>query len=353
MAAVGLIVAGCSGEPTEAASGNGTDPEKSPLTEYLGYSPFTTSSRMSFSGGGADPVEPTEEERENFRRVQELTAECMRDEGFEYVPQTMDNVKAGYFDEAFSLELEQFVKRYGYGFSLTAFGGDEDEYQDPNEEIRQSLSGSAREAYERALWGAVDGFEISIDAEADPEDVVIDPEDMGCTGIASAQVYGESGVPTLEVNPGEPGGDELFRDVEALGDRFRRDPRIVAATEEWAECMAGNGYPDFKEPQQAENAVFDRILALQGLGGEGDESANSAGGFAVMAGPDADVDPDDVEELQQYEIDVATADYDCQRGHYQETHDEVAREMEQQFVDDHREELERFRDQMAEMAGHG
>jgi hypothetical protein len=174
---------------------------------------------------------------------------------------------------------------------------------------------------------------------------------LGLLGLDRAEVYGV--LPILEVIPGDRGDAELFRDIEALEDRFRRDPRIVAATEDWAECMAGNGYPDFKEPQEAENAVFDRMSALQGWGGEGDESADSAGGLVAMGGPDADVDPDDLKELQEYEIGVATADYDCQREHYQDTHDEVAREIEQQFVDDHREELERYRNQMAEMDGHG
>lgn len=351
MAAAGLIVAGCSGEPTETAPGGGNDREQSPLIEYLGYSPLSTGlAQMVFAGGGGDKWEPSEEERANFRRVEELTAECMRDEGFEYVPQTLDDLEAGFVDEAFSLEPEEFVKRYGYGISTVTFGGEGDEYQDPNEEIRKSLSGSAREAYERALWGDVEGFEVSIDAEAEPEDVVIDPEDMGCSGKAAAEVHGETGLTVFESNPGE---DQLFRDIETLEDRFRRDPRIVAATADWAECMADNGFPDFKEPQEAENAVFDRMAALQGWDSESDEAGESTGGSVVVGGSDQDVDPEQLKKLQEYEVGVATADYACQLKHYQETHDEVAHEMEQQFVDDHREELERFRNENAAPGEHG
>ena len=50
-----------------------------------------------------------------------------------------------------------------------------------------------------------------------------------------------------------------------------------------------------------------------------------------------------VAELREEEIALAVTDLGC-RGDYQTVHDEVRVELEKQFVQDHLEELERYRD---------
>lgn len=370
----GLALADCSGDGGDQQDGT-TDggtadqasddgEELSPLEEYMGEnSGFASGGRMTvaFSAGDLD-----EEERRRMRQVEELVATCMQEAGFEYMPvdpfggETKDDP----FADAFALPPDEFAREYGYGMTtLIDPDAADEEATDPNQEIREGLSEAALEAYDRALWGdmaqmSADGGAVAVKpvpGETGPPEI----EDQGCHGEVRTEVYGEDGGMMGGPDLGE--FDGLFEDLEALRQRIESDPRVTEATGEWAACMAEAGYGDVEAVNDPEDSVMERMSELYGWDDEApsdDEGGNAdAGGPSVtVGGPGAgaaDVDEEALAELQEYEIAVATADYECEQEHFTDSRQEVAWGFEEDFVDEHRTELERYRDAMAEgPAGH-
>ncbi|MBB5786832.1 hypothetical protein [Jiangella mangrovi] len=341
--------------------GEGGDEELSPLEEYMGAnSGFARAggARMTMALSAGDL---SDEEQQKMRQVEELVAQCMQDAGFEYVP--VDPFAGAPeddpFAEAYSLPPDEFAREYGYGMStLMRREAPEDEQNlDPNQEIREGLSEAALEEYNRTLWGDMadvspDGGAVSI-KPAQPGEAP-SMEEQGCHGQARAEVYGDGG--GMMVGPDMSEFESLFEDLEALRERIESDPRVVAATEEWAVCMAEAGSGDFEGLNEPEDAVMERMGELYGWeteqggpeGGPGVSVTTEGGGWV-----ESDVSPEDLEELQQWEVAVATADYDCEQEHFEDAQSEVALGFEEEFVDQHRAELERYRDTMAEgPAGH-
>ena len=112
--------------------------------------------------------------------------------------------------------------------------------------------------------------------------------------------------------------------------------------------MAEAGYSEFETTQDPEDTVMTQMSELYGWDRQDDE-----GGVSVsVGGPggpgDVDIDEAALAELQEYEIAVATADYDCEQAHLADVQHDVAWTFEEEFVEENRAELERFRDAMAE-----
>lgn len=347
-ASVLVFGAGCGGDDSDDSS------ESSPLDEYFG------DDAISFEGGGmsissgsgeGDAREPTEEELQQQRDFQDAVAECMGDQGFEYVPNviTPGEYDAGPWEEAYSLPDDEFREQHGYGVSTLYFDrAEEDLPEDPNQEIRDGLSPQAQQEYDEALHGTriaeqMQGTAMPSESPAPPTD-----EELGCYGVASEEVYDES--MTQHEDPFAE-FDSLMNDIFQIGERMRNDPRIEAATEDWRNCMADAGYPDFERPGDPEQQVFRRWDELMGwseaMPPEDDEGEADATSTAGPIEPN-EIDPDEREEFQQYELDLAQADYSCLEDHYNEVAEEVQFEIEEEFVEEHRSELEQYRDAMAE-----
>jgi hypothetical protein len=205
------------------------------------------------------------------------------------------------------------------------------------------------DAFRWAEAAAGEGFDVVVAVGGDGtimedsagQEIDLDSADSGCMGEAGDEVYGEGTFDAEEFDFGQ--FDGLWSDIGALHDRIRRDPRIEEALGDWRNCMAGAGYPDFETPEAAQSSVFDRVMEATSAG---DDKA------AIVIGDSADnIDPATLREIQEYEIDVATADFTCNQEHLDETYREVAHQMEQEFVDANRAELERYRDWLAESGG--
>lgn len=356
VASVAILVAtGCSDD------GGSTSGDESPLEAYLGEDAVSfagSEMSVSFGGRGGEPYEPTEEELQQQREVEEHVASCMAEQGFEYVPNVVspDDFTSP-FEEAYSLPPDEFAEQYGYGIS-TLRPEDIDMPEDPNEEIRDSLSPEAREAYEEALFGDMRG---AVTAEATPpaRGTPTPPpvEERGCYAQASAEVFD---IDEEEMFAGPSSEfDGLMEDLFRMSRRLDDDPRVVEATEQWRGCMADAGYPDFERVGDPEQSVFQRMNELQGFGPPteapvpGEQSGEGAAGEGGESGGSRvfepqEIDPEDLEELQEYELALARADFGCREEHYNDIAEEVQYELEEEFVEDHRAELERFRDQMAE-----
>ncbi|SEF15866.1 hypothetical protein [Jiangella alba] len=359
----GLVLTGCGdddGSGGQNDGGNGTSgqsgdgEELSPLEQYLGED-----SGLGGSGGmtvAFSMADLGEDERQQMRQVEELVASCMQEAGFEYIPADPGGGEGGDdpFADAYSLPPDEFAREYGYGMTTLMDPGKETETEDtdPNKPIRDGLSEAALEQYNRALFGDTvemsGGGAVAI-APGDGEQSA--PQDQGCYGEASAEVYGDEGL-MGDFDMSEFEG--LFEDLDALRQRVESDPRMVEATEAWAACMAEAGYSEFDTTGQPEETVMNRMSELYGWDsespteppsgeddGEGDPSVTIGGGGE-------DIDEAALAELQEYEIAVATADYDCEQQEYAEVQKDVAWGFEEEFVDQHEAELERYRDAMAE-----
>lgn len=303
---MGMLLGGCATEEKQPGASTG----ESPLAPYLGGS----SPLLEGAGNGGAPDAGSTKEadaaRSERRQIDELVAQCMRKEGFEYVP-PRDKAKSVQVDEAFSLEPKEFAERYGYG--ITTISQKEGvKGEDPNEKIKQELSAEARKAYERALYGeSAEGTAPS-----------------GCFAEAHGEVKGKGSDSSAAAS--EESFDSLFRDLEALRKRFNRDDRIVDATSEWSDCMADAGHGGLEKLDDGRKSVTDKI------------SPSSGGGDGKVT-----------DEIRSFERAIAVADYDCQEQHMAEIGSEVAHELESQFVAEHKAELERFRESSGEPGSRG
>ncbi|GAB7191452.1 hypothetical protein NUM3379_21590 [Kineococcus sp. NUM-3379] len=265
---------------------------------------------QAFYGSGLSEEEQREKLDEESRRAEERIAGCMREQGFEYTPDitTTSASSTGVWD----FSSRQFVSQYGY--AVVRKPGQEDAGQrseDPDAEYLESLSESERDAYQAALYGSpLSGEELAAAAEGDVDH---GPAASGCSGEAYGEVTGE--------NPMTSGTHAELS--EAISDFYAEQPswpELAEANSAWSDCMADAGHPGFTAQQDAQTS----ILAEEG---------------ALSAAPD--VDQEALDDLGEEEVELALADLGCrEETRYEEKFDRVAFEKEQQFVDDHRTELQ-------------
>jgi hypothetical protein len=319
-ATAALALSACGG----TAAGDVADDEPTdPIAAFFGFDEFDEEGEQRFI--------------EQQRRVEELVRECMAREGFDYVPMDPAQMVGSFPGEG--LTGREFAEQYGYGMSTTYEESMDasDEFVDPNADQLEGMSEQERTAWEEALWG--DMTEMPPPAEGDDGEVVVDGFGGGCQGEASEGVFGD------------PQSDEftqLFDDYqEALeGDRRYRD-----AVDTWRDCMTGEGY-DFTEPEDAFEAVDQR---MQEIYEATDPTAGMSEDEIAALTPEQmedlwssvpEPDPELLAEVQEFEIAVAVADYDCQEGVRRAT-----AEIGQEYLDAHRDEFERARDAMEELEG--
>ena len=303
--------------------------------------------------GDTDPAEQRRQELE----VQELTSECMRELGWEYEP--VDYSAMNYSDpmaedwELQATDPEAFGERYGYGimrqyelYDAVWLSGDgaantvpfeEDTFVDPNQEYVESLSPSEMEQYYEDLYGpqTFEEGDGGMTATSMPA-----PEDMGCQGRASEEVWSQGSGMDSDVQ------DRIGEFYEAIQD----DPRLQSASDEWAECMGDtiDGYvgwdggpvasPDDMwsvfdakkyEAQGLERVEFEDESELDGLEYASASFDEDGGGVAWVGSPEA-IPESEVEALTEEEIEAWRLDQECQADADLK---DVQRELEQDLVD--------------------
>lgn len=100
--------------------------------------------------------------------------------------------------------------------------------------------------------------------------------------------------------------------------------------------MAEAGYPGMDDIGGGRTLLANRIDEIRGI--EGSE----------MLLPWSETDPGELRALQQFEIEVATADRACMTEHFDEIFRDVRFELEAEFVEQHRDELEQHRERLPE-----
>lgn len=306
--AVVLMTSACSDDagPGTTASASELDAEDSPLLVYLGdIVKFDEASMIA---------EQT--------AIEEIVAQCMSDEGFEYTVPDVASQFSGMSDVTDDWNSKEWVSKNGYGMS-----GVEEESEatsepelDPNSEYVDSLSESSRVAYEEALWGV---YDMPEDLTEEEQMEWTQPlEDQGCYGAAQH----ESGSQDLYEDPAFLLIDD---EVTALYEDILKDPKITALDTAWADCMADAGYPGFSTQTDARESIY---TAQDEMWADLEETGD---------GSDAELDPGAEKELRELEIATALADLECKEEvDYDPTALEVQFAAEEQFIKDHKSELD-------------
>ena len=248
-------------------------------------------------------------------------SECMIAQGFEY--RAVDYSQIDALDTALDEDSEEFAETYGFGISanptdrfIQAF----EDFNDPNEEYVTSLGAGELEAYQQALRGELpDG--------ASDDDFTFEP--AGCAGEAYAEAFKFGSV-----------FEQFAGEIEAAEEAFDADPRIVAATAGWTQCMADGGYSyaDVEGARSDFQRRYDALVNVPGAYQEVDvpDGEDSELGDGPIFGPRTLV-PDvqeQVDALADEERAVALAAWTCNEP-LREIEDDVQIEYEQQFVDEH------------------
>lgn len=297
---------------------------------------------------GFDPNDP-DASQEQFRRwqmsQQELIAVCMANQGFEYVPAVApDNV------DVLALDEEQYAREQGFGISTRYNTVEEDateQWVDPNRAIVAAMSDSEEAAYYTALYGEETGLE----AGAEESDATF--WGGGCQGEAAQEVFGQA--------------DEIFRELDPLlsdlQERVEADPRLADADRRWTACMSDRGYEYDDANDVFATAVPDLRERYQEIVGQSDPFADwteeQVEEFYANNTPQEiqdyfdqfaeqsrqEVDEEAVAALQEEEIALAVANYEC--GEERRTiEQEVTSELEKDFIRENRDALLRARDSL-------
>jgi hypothetical protein len=235
-------------------------------------------------------------------RVENRIGECMRAQGFQYQPVDPFAAQQAITGKA-RISDEEFTKQFGYGIS-TLFGKG-NQQSDPNERIRNSLSGADRAAYDRALGG--DNPSVTFQEAVDSGDF---SELGGCTKEASDASFGGAAVL-----------NQLVERLDGLDERIVQDQRMVKANEKWSACMQEKGYR-YEEPDAIDEDLTERFKAIVGAG--------VRPGTSTIP-PGTSFDRAALTSLQEEEVRIANADLECEKQEIQPVEQEVRPQYEEQF----------------------
>jgi hypothetical protein len=252
---------------------------------------------------------------ERQSRVEGRIRDCMKMQGFDYVPVDPLAQRAALTGKA-RMTDEEFLDQFGYGIS-TLFGRGSPA-SDPNERIRASLGPADRAAYDRALFGESPGLTF---ADAIDDDAAADLG--GCTKKATGAVFG--GTAVLAAIQGK---------FDELEERLLQDQRMVRAVEAWSACMENKGY-SYQEPEQIDADLIERFKDVVGAG--------TAPGAAAPADPSATWDKAALAALQRDEVKIARADLACEQKEITPVELEVRPQYEEAFRNRNRRLIEQVR----------
>jgi hypothetical protein len=292
------------------------DPDKSPMTEYY-----------DAMYGGYDEKEAAAQQKE----VEELVAVCMADEGFDYKPVDQSQYSSFSTDDE-DRDTEEWVAEHGYGMNPTPeeqekMNQQSSEFVDPNQEYVTALSPTEQEAYYAVLYGPGPTDEEMAAMEEGGDGYEYNWETAGCQGEAQHEVTGDDLTQSDKYKP-------LMDEINSIWEKQQKDPEIVKVQKAWAGCMADAGYPDFTVKEDAMNQVNEASNAYwqEGVTEEPDEATKA--------------------QWRANEIDVALADFKCSKKvDYQKTYLTAQYRLENQFIDDHKTELDAMIADIAQAKG--
>lgn len=312
LAALALLLSGCSGSEKEPGDAAGGAERESPLAKYFN----------AVYGGELSPEEQERQFAEQQRETEELVAQCMQEQGFEYTPDTSSTSFSSGDGDEWQPDEREWVAQYGYGVVTTPFSEEpppEEEYVDPNGDYVASLSESEQTAFYEALHGPMP------DEDELPEDgsFEYDWTTAGCHGAAQHEVAGEDPSQSEEFKPLFEALDRLYSDMASW-------PGMAELDAQWADCMDAAGQGGHANPMQAQDSVYQEMNEIY-------ESV----GMSEDGMPTGEPDQAAIDALGERERELALADLDCrEETDYRDRSAEITAEVEQQFIDDHEAELD-------------
>jgi hypothetical protein len=212
--AAGGVLAGCAGEPAGQAEAGAPQP----------------------------PSEQAQQARtkaeQDSARVQNLIADCMKAQGFTYVPHVLkysdsahDGNVGGHDPSQVPYEtVKTYRQKYGFGIygrdvyprDPNVVGRAVDPDSNPNNAIREGLDPARRQAYDKALAGN------SGELKAGQKPVTAEP---GCAGKAAEQVY-----------PAAPPDQAEQAEYQQLVRAFQTDPQLLQAGQAYGSCLRQAGF---------------------------------------------------------------------------------------------------------------
>jgi hypothetical protein len=261
---------------------------------------------LSACGGGSSSSElpPVEEQLgleqdgilQREGKAENLIRDCMKAQGFDYVPMDPVAEQARLTGQS-GMSEEDFNKQYGYGIT-TLYDKRVALPPGPNEAIRDALSDTDKQAYDRALYGD------------DPNATFFDAVDSGdfshlggCTKQATEQVFG--GLQVFQT---------LQDKLDQLDEQILADPRMVAAVSKWSACMHQAGY-DLAAQDDVDAVLRAKLQAIVG----------------PPDNPNPDYDHAALAALQRDEVSMVTADLSCEKKDITKVEEKVRAEYEATF----------------------
>lgn len=232
---------------------------------------------------------------QKVEEVEGLIGECMRAAGFEYVPVDFGTVRKAMLADktAPGLSDEEFVAQYGYGYS-TQF--DKPSIQigrgEENLRIYEGLPAGDKVAYDLTLFGENTSAAFAVALEDENFS-----ETGGCTRSAVEEAFDADALAGSYVNPGDL--------------QIEQDPRVIAATEEWSDCVGLNGY-DYSHPDDIRDDIVERFNAITQ-----DQDPRTLTGSALDA----------LTQLQGEERAIAQVDVTCEEEYLEPVIEEVETEI--------------------------
>ncbi|MHA3684372.1 hypothetical protein ACXR2T_02850 [Leucobacter sp. HY1910] len=317
LAATALLLTACSGD-TPAP----TSYDESPLATY--------------TNGLWDGEELTQEQIvKQQTEHEELIAQCMTNEGFEYTPVINTGVETNAESEVEAPDwgTDEFVKQYGYGIADNPFvqvmaeRPEPEEFVDPNTAYVDSLSDTERAAYWEALTGPeLTDEELAALEEGDGNaEAGYDWKTSGCDGFARHET-GQDYDPYVAASE-DPQYADLFTQMQTIWAGVYDDEKphedVAELNRTWAECMTEAGQEDYASPN----------VALQALEAEYRSIERPATADGRYQGPLKA----DKEKFQEREFEVSLADAECKKAvKYNDSLTQILFALEQEFVDEHK-----------------
>lgn len=325
--------------------------------------PVTDSQLREYLGvieAAAQDAGPESIVRRSVQR-EEAIADCMAQLGFDYVPTPTTAESQGIADADFywGMDTLEWVQENGYGISTNpvctdlltdpgsgarnpeAEAGTDSETDfgtiadaDPNAEIFEGLSASEQEVYQRALHG--DGY-ASADEEPD-EFEYIEADGHGCMTEAEA---------SLPMDPADllmnEEVAEIYAAITAMTEQVEEDPEVRAVIREWSACMTQRGHVDFGRPSEIVTYLEERLAVLVGARIDTEDGSEPDGDESEQPRARRG-DSGSLSELTREEVALAVADLQCADSTGLDEARSMAQvRLENQYVQQHRDDLERIR----------
>ena len=323
IAAAALALTGCGGG---GGGGDGKlDYEDSPLSKYLA---------VLYSGGLSPDATPEEQQQywnEQNRKIEELVAQCMTEQGFEYVPNNPVVDTPVPIDDSENMwrpDDRDWVEKYGYGAVNNPWQEEGNGPQpmpeptmpvDPNQQYVENLTEAEQQAFYEALYGK------PIEPRPGEDDVQYDWRNQGCYGAAQHEVNGDNPWDLQE-------NKAIIEAINTFYETVQNNPEFAKLDADWAACMTEAGFGGFAKQYDAQDSIYQLINKY----------------WEGVPQTDGEMDPNlgtvkdpEFAKIADQEIPLALADLTCrEKTDYRQQQLRIQFTAEEQFIADHKEELD-------------